>query len=119
MIRCAILIIGSLLWDNGSRDAWRRSRLRTGDRIPVKVPIRYGRQSKTRGDTFTMTLGRDGGCGRGYLVPCLASPRDMVELADEAVALWAAEDRRAPVNAISADWGCVGACSGRNRSRTG
>jgi hypothetical protein len=109
MIRCAILIIGSLLWDNGSRDAWRRSRLRIGDGIPVRVPIRYGRQSKTRGDTFTMTLDSDGGCGRGYLVPCLASPRDIVELVDEAVALWAAEDRRAPVNAISADWGCVGA----------
>ena len=108
-MRAAILIIGSLLWDNGEREAWRRSRLRLGELMHVKASIRYGRRSTSRGNTFTMTLGRDDSSGRGILVPCAANIEDVAGLVAEAEALWKAEKPDASPNSIGAAWGCVGA----------
>ncbi len=111
MMRGGILIIGSLLWDNGERDAWRRSRLRISERVHVKAPIHYGRRSHSRGNTFTMTLGTDDsrGRGQGVLVPCAANIQDVAGVVVEAAALWKAEQSTALSNSIGASWGCVGA----------
>jgi len=43
-MRTGILIIGSLLWDNCQREAWRRSRLHVDRKLHVKAPICYGRR---------------------------------------------------------------------------
>lgn len=79
-MRGGILIIGSLLWDNGQRDAWRRLRLRVGEKVYVKAPIRYGRRSQGRGNTFTMTFAHGGLHGQGVLVPCVATIDDVAGL---------------------------------------
>jgi hypothetical protein len=70
-MRAGILIVGSLLWDpKREREAWRRSRLAIDRSVLVRVPIRYGRRSESRGNTFTMTICIGGGLGQAVVVPC-------------------------------------------------
>ena len=108
-MRVGILIIGSLYWDHDQpRPAWRRERLCVAERERVVAPIRYGRKSKRRANTYTMvfspSLGDDEQ-GTALAIPCKA--QDLVE---EAKWLWAAEAKldREPEDCISARWGCVG-----------
>jgi len=68
-LKAGILIIGSLLWDP-ERDSWRkRRRLQVGLGKPVQVPIRYGRRSTTRGNTFTMIFTSGAEMGTAVLGP--------------------------------------------------
>src|SRR5215469_1321153 len=108
-MRCGVLIIGSLLWDNSRRGDWRRKHLRVDEKVHVQLPMRYGRLSESRGNTFTMTLGQDRPYGQGVLVPCGREIRDPADLVTKAEALWKAERSAARPSDISADWGCVGA----------
>jgi hypothetical protein len=107
-MRCGILIVGSLLWDNGRREAWRRSRLRVGEKVYVKTPIRYRRRSQSRGDTFTMTFTPDDPPGQGVLVPCGVTIDDVKGLVAQAEFLWNAEQATPTAGSIGASWGCVG-----------
>jgi hypothetical protein len=108
-MRAAILIIGSLLWDSmKARELWRQSRLIVDQAARVRVPIRYGRQSQSRGNTYTMTLAKDAPLGQAVLVPCLAAVSDAAELIGEAAELWKAERPSAELASIGASWGCVG-----------
>lgn len=108
-----ILIIGSLLWDGRcERDEWRQACLRIDDAMHVRVPIRYGRRSLSRGNTFTMTFACDGQLGQGVLVPCRTSVADAAALLSEAKELWKAEQPGAPAESIGASWGCVGVLLG-------
>jgi hypothetical protein len=102
-----ILIIGSLYWEQDDvRLAW-RERLRMEDAVDVDAPIRYGRISENRGNTYTMVFARGCPPGRAKAVPCLNAASTAEELITEAEHLWAAECR-APMNGrISANWGCV------------
>lgn len=104
----SILIVGSLLWDNGNRAEWRRSRLCINQKVSVQVPIRYGRRSRSRGNTFTMTLSSDGPAGLAFLVPCKTAIVDVTALIAEAEALWKAERHEASSGEIGSSWGCVG-----------
>lgn len=105
----SILIIGSLLWDNGKREEWRRSRLCIEEKVLVRVPICYGRISTSRGKTFTMTFSPDGSEGQAVLVSCKAPIVDMTALVAEAEALWKAEYPAASPRTIGkSPWGCVG-----------
>jgi len=104
----AILTIGSLLWDDGTRAEWRREHLHIDRKICVKVPIGYGRRSQTRGNTFTMTFTLDGPAGQGVLVPCTEPIVNVGSLVAEAEALWSAEQPTASSPRIGAEWGCVG-----------
>ena len=60
-LKGAILIIGSLLWDPnqnsqiGLRKKWRNKRLQMDNRVHVKAPIRYGRESG-KGKDLTMVF---------------------------------------------------------------
>lgn len=105
-MRAAILIIGSLLWDNDQRDSWRKSRLCIENRMHVKAPIRYGRRSTC--NTFTMTFRTEEVFGQVVLVPCVTVIGDVAGLVAEAEALWKAEQRSAATNSIGGSWGCVG-----------
>lgn len=108
-MRAGILIVGSLLWDRRcERDAWRRSRLAIDRAVHVKVPIKYGRRSESRANTFTMTMSIDGGPGQAIIVPCRTMLAGARALLDEAEELWQAEQPGAQVGSISASWGCVG-----------
>jgi hypothetical protein len=77
-MKCGVLIIGSLLWDDHQglnlnvRKEWRAKRLAVKKRIHVKVPIAYGRKSTKAGAHFTMVLvrgGYQGTLGTAYVVP--------------------------------------------------
>ena len=72
------------------------------------MPIRYGRRSEIRQDTFTMvssTSLNERQFGRAIAVPCRSQ-----DLIDEAVRLWTAETRHGKNRRrrISKTWGCVG-----------
>lgn len=114
-----IMIIGSLLWDNGQRDVWRRSHLRVEERVRVKAPIRYGRRSLSRGNTFTMTFGTNDDLGQAVLVPCATVIGNLAGLAIEAESLWKAESTYAAANSIGASWGCVGVMCRAESERAG
>lgn len=103
-----MLIIGSLLWDGGVRPSWRDERLDLANRIPVLAPIRYGRRSENRSDTFTMVLDPDCPNGRAIVAPCLNEILAFPDLLEEAEALWMAERDTHTRAGISATWGCVG-----------
>lgn len=76
-MRLGILIIGSLYWDPSRvRCRWRQSRLSCTEERRVMVPIRYGKKSKKRGDTYTMVFARScsgaATLGTGLVVPARA-----------------------------------------------
>lgn len=110
-MKCGILIIGSLLWDEetAGRSEWRQSRLSMPDRVSAVAPFRYGRKSESRGNTFTMTFSVDAAPAQGAVVPCVNQVGSFDDLLHEARSLWRAEAPNAPVGAIGANWGCVGA----------
>lgn len=101
-----ILIIGSLFWDD-KRRAWRDARLDMKSAQPVTVPIRYGRLSTSRGDTYTMVFSRLCKSGQGLAVRCTRGISSPAELFAEAEALWKAEQPNAAAHRIASDWGCV------------
>lgn len=110
-MRCGILIIGSLLWDDSNdRAAWREARLKIVSQVPVRAPFYYGRKSgEKRGHTFTMTFGTGKSSAQGIIVPCVAKIAGIADLIEEANALWRAEDANATAGQIYKSWGCVGA----------
>lgn len=110
-MRCGILIIGSLLWDEEKtrRRKWRTGRLNVGEQTPVRAPIHYGRKSVSRGKTFTMAFRRGEPTGQGVLVPCIRKIGTIDDLIEEARVLWRAEDESAKPKCIHKSWGCVGA----------
>lgn len=114
-----ILAIGSLFWDPkkdahpgelGVREAWWKSRLDKGAARSVSVPIRYGRLSSTRGNTYSMVLSADqaaSGCAK--VIPCLNFVGRDQDLKSEAEYLWAAERGfEKPDTSLSSKWGAVG-----------
>lgn len=97
MYKVGILIIGSLFWDTEpARQYWRNSRLLLNSAQQVYAPIRYGRKSSSRNDTYTMVFSRlcvrrDYGFGKALAVPCRHDITSTDDLMAEAQALWAAE----------------------------
>ena len=114
-VRIGVLIIGSLYWDNGCEDhrkRWRGERLRIADKQHVNVPIRYGRRSGSRGDSYTMVYSSclsEEDFGQAIVVPCKEEVRNGTDLIKEAVELWTAEtaNGKNKKRRISASWGCV------------
>lgn len=115
-MRAGVLIAGSLIWDDHPmRVSWRNNRLRVERRESVPAPIRYGRLSSSRSNTYTMVFStecvEDGvGTGRGMAVPFKRDPESASDLVCEANELWRIE-RKADSEArgvISARWGSVG-----------
>lgn len=99
-IKGGVLIIGSLLWqdhlENGDRDnvrkLWRDRHLLLNHKIMVKVPIRYGRLSKS--DIYTMVFSNS--CaknknGTGYFIPFKQTITTFSDLVSEAKEVSVAE----------------------------
>lgn len=109
-----ILMIGSLYWGNETtRDQWRRERLNLNALRPVFAPIRYGRRSQKRGNSYTMVLSTALGedepyVGGAFAVPCNRTVKSTEDLVNEAEMLWTAERKSDSSDGrISAPWGCV------------
>jgi hypothetical protein len=118
-MKCGILVIGSLLWDRETlgRKDWRDKRLDLVQKISVKAPIYYGRNSNSRGKTYTMTFRADGPFGKAILVPCRAEIETIDDLLAEAGALWKAEAPKSALETIGSGWGCVGVLFGNDKAR--
>lgn len=113
-LELGILIVGSLYWDKKpSRVSWRKCRLNFDKKYSVRVPIRYGRQSVCRGNTYTIVfsqlcLRKSHGLGTAKAVACKRDALSIDDIIMEAEFLWSAECSRCMANDnISADWGCV------------
>lgn len=122
-IRVGILVVGSLDWESydygvisrnqlsPTRLSWREARL--ADEVDavyrVNVPIRYGRKSRSRGNTYTMVVSpeRSAAPGIGKVIRCRADVASFSDLEAEAKALWAAESNRTSSQRISTTWGAV------------
>jgi hypothetical protein len=114
-LRIGILIIGSLWWHpHKTREDWRNDRLRKDDAVPVRVPIRYGRLSKS--NTYTMVFSASALPGYAKVVPCRTNVTSDQDLFEEATNLWAAEAKLNSNNQISASWGCVVVCVNPHRA---
>lgn len=104
-----VIIIGSLLWDNDKRKAWRENNLIIKDSIAVNLPIRYGRISESRNDTYTMvfsnTCKKNNSLGIGYIFPINKPIKNSNDLIDQAKALWRAESPSS--GELCASWGTV------------
>jgi hypothetical protein len=115
-VRAGVLIAGSLIWDaDPLRAGWRNSRLQVDLRRHVNAPIRYGRCSSSRSNTYTMVFStscvHDGAAtGRAVAVPFKSELESPSDLTCEATELWRVE-RKADSEGrgvISAGWGSVG-----------
>jgi hypothetical protein len=112
-MRIGILIVGSLYWDSlAVRAAWRANRLKLGDVAQVTAPIRYGRLSISRANTYTMVFSQlcsaPERLGTGLVVGAAVKCRKPDDLLVEAQHLWAAERNVQEVGPVSASWGRVG-----------
>jgi hypothetical protein len=105
-LTAGILIIGSLLWDDRRRP-WRDARLDMASIDTVTAPIRYGRLSGSRGNTYTMVFSRLCESGQAKMVHCSHTVSSLKDLIAEAEALWKAEQQGAAPGRIAVDWGCV------------
>ena len=123
-LKIGVLIIGSLFWEKKRyRCEWRRDHLRMPDKQYVQAPIRYGRRSSKRGNSYTMVfstwLYREQ-LGRAIVVGCKQDVTKGEDLVKEAECLWTAEttDGDNPHNLISAKdgWGCVALLKNPNRT---
>lgn len=115
-MRAGVLIAGSLIWDEHPlRARWRATRLSVEDKRRVQAPLRYGRLSTSRSDTYTMVFSaecvEDGlGTGVGLAVPFKRAPESVADLACEATELWRVERKSESEGrgVMSASWGSVG-----------
>ncbi|MEQ5790657.1 hypothetical protein J4E06_06320 [Muricauda sp. NFXS6] len=116
--RGGVLAIGSLFWDNSQvREKWRAKHLLSLNKvIDVNVPIRYGRNSKTREGNYTMVfskaIDKEKELGIGKFMEFQRQPRQPQDLIDEAMALIKAECMATQLNfsVFNWKWGTVGIC---------
>lgn len=108
-----VIIIGSLLWDNAKRSEWRQRSLRPlKTKIPVRLRIRYGRESGgKRKQTYTMIFSNHATTefGQGYIVGFNKIIKKPAVLEKQAFALAEAEEictYQRPL--LSKSWGAVG-----------
>jgi len=109
-LNAGVLIIGSLLWDSTrDRPTWRNTRLDAAitSMQTVTAPIRYGRLSESRGNTYTMVFSRRAGIGQAKVLRCVHAISTAADLNVEAEALWKAEQPTAAAGRIASEWGCV------------
>jgi len=107
-------MVGSLYWDTSDiRTKWRKKRLKNIE-FDVFVPIRYGRKSASRGNTYTMVFSqlcrrKDYGLGTAKVVACNNEATNIENIIEEAEHLWAVERNSSTTNGrFWANWGSVG-----------
>jgi len=109
-LRGGVIIIGSLLWDiKTNRQKWREDDLCYKNEFQVYLPIRYGRYSTTRKNTYTMVFSnkcysRRYGLGIGWVLPIRAKTNSFNDLRVEAEKMGKVEGFN---DGLSNDWGSV------------
>ena len=123
----AVIVIGSLLWENKEnalnkkqgliRTEWRKS-LDLDNKISIKVPIRYGRKSSSKRCTYTMVFSNSvETIGKAYLIPFKETSKDFATLREQAMRLSIAEGISTDKypNRLKASWGSVAMSFNRNK----
>lgn len=107
-LKGGVIIIGSLLWDSKrERKDWRENNLKLSDKIRVFLPIRYGRLSDSRRNTYTMVLSNNCyrcGLGTGWVLRFRTEVNSFDDLKREAEEMGKAEGIG---NGLFCDWGVV------------
>ena len=116
-LRGGAIIIGSLLWDNKKRKKWRENYLSCKDKFRVYLPIRYGRRSENRRNTYTMVFSnkcnsKRYGLGTGWILPIKAEINSFNDLRREAQKMGSAEGFN---NGLFTKWGSVALLLNRNK----
>ncbi|MBX2969787.1 MAG: hypothetical protein KF803_10495 [Cyclobacteriaceae bacterium] len=117
-LKGGVIIIGSLIWEDhldnkkadNIRKNWRNQNL-IDKPILTKVPIRYGRESQTRKDTYTMIFSKscEDNLGQGLILPFNQDVITFEGLERQAVALAIAEGIYKNDNLrLTSSWGSVG-----------
>lgn len=109
-----VIIVGSLLWeDTSERIKWRKLCLDIEQKKTVSVPIRYGRKSSSRKDTYTMIFSNhiSTQLGQAFIMPLKEEIKNYTILEKNAFAMakaegiWKDTDK---VPLINKNWGTVG-----------
>jgi hypothetical protein len=110
-LRAGVIIIGSLFWQNylenegdNIRLNWRNSHLDIENKIPIKVPIRYGRKSQSNIMTMVFSNRMAKRNGFGYVIPFKKTINNQDELLCECIALSAAEGMK---GSFVVSWGAL------------
>ena len=109
-----VIIVGSLLWeDTPERVNWRNLCLRIKQKIPVSIPIRYGRKSASRKNTYTMIFSNHPSTvlGQAFIIPLKEEIKNYSVLEKNAFAMAKAEGiwkNNDLVPSINKPWGTVG-----------
>ncbi len=117
-LRGGVIIIGSLIWEDhlnnekadNIRNEWRRQNLIDKPTL-TKLPIRYGRESKTRKNTYTMIFSKscEEDLGQGLILPFNQVIITFEGLELQAIALAIAEGiYKADNLRLTSSWGSVG-----------
>ena len=103
LLNGGVLMIGSLRWDpDEQRKDWINNNLQIDRQIIVQAPIRYGRISSGRNDTFTMVFSNE--CnqpdllGKAVFVPFADNPLDLSNVVTQSIKLINAERKNAIIN---------------------
>lgn len=106
------IIIGSLLWDKTPiRHKWRTLCLNEiSTKTPVKVKIRYGRQSQSRQNTYSMIFSNHPTTeyGQAYILGFKETIKNARILESQAFALASAEGLWGDKPSLNKSWGTVG-----------
>ncbi|QSB27831.1 hypothetical protein [Flavobacterium sp. CLA17] len=106
------IIIGSLLWDKTPiRHKWRTLCLNEiSTKTPVKVKIRYGRQSQSRQNTYSMIFSNHHSTeyGQAYVLGFKEIIKNARILESQAFALASAEGLWGDKPSLNKSWGTVG-----------
>ncbi len=115
-------MIGSLYWDKEkARVNWRKNRL-ADEQFDVLAPIRYGRLSQSRGNTYTMVFSKlcirkSYGLGSAKVVTCKNDAKNIDDIIEEAKFFWAAERNQSKTNnKFWSSWGAIGLLCNPNSS---
>lgn len=109
-LKGGVIIIGSLLWDISTiRKRWREDDLCYENRFKVYLPIRYGRRSRTRENTYTLVFSnkcysKRYGLGTGWILPVRAEINSFGDLKAEAQKMGESEGIG---EGLSKSWGSV------------
>lgn len=117
-LKGGVIIIGSLIWEDhlnskkadNIRKEWRKQNLIDNPTL-TKVPIRYGRESQTREDTYTMIFSKscEVNLGQGLILPFNQDIITFEGLERQAIALAIAEGIYKAENLrLTSSWGSVG-----------
>ena len=112
-LKGGVIIIGSLLWDDSNgRKLWRKQNLKPiSEARSVLLPIRYGRESSSRSDTYTMIFSTavSSDTGTGKIIPFISPVSSFEDLEIQATALALAEGIYGEHNKrLSSNWGSIG-----------